>query len=201
MITLVQSYLFVNKLHVKMKKSRYMHFKPKCKNIEFSSNHFVNNVIKMKDHEIREVVIIDNQLKWLSHPKNLSKKLRCCSGQWSAKSHNVPKAMHKSLYHTLYYLKVILAMVLLFGEESPILISILSSQHKSTACVLCLAIKMFIQKNKTKKLPELDLLTYKNLGQIFTYLSTPIELLNVHNYHSILSIGKILKLYTPTALN
>ena len=212
-LTLISSYMFANKLHINMKKSCYMHFKPKCSNTESGNDHFVSTSIKINNYEIMEVedtkflgVTIDNQLSWLPHLKNLSKKLRCCSGQLNRINNYVPKSMHKSLYHTLFESHLSYGITVWGGVSNAKLNSVFVAQK------YCIRImfgnkEAYLEKHKTAA--RVRPFNLQKLGPDFYKLEhtkclfNSIDLLTIHNlynYHSLLSISKILKLHTPIAL-
>ena len=77
LLTSVSSYMLANKLHINMKKSCYMHFKPKGVFYNPTSETFINSPVKINDYEIKELnktkfleVIIYCSLIWIPHKKS-----------------------------------------------------------------------------------------------------------------------------------
>ena len=102
-------YMHANKLHINMKKSCFMQFKPKGPSFKKNLDQHKVPPIKINDFEIKEVnntkflgVTIDNELSWIPQLTTLAKKLRCCTGQLYRIKKYLPASLHKNLYHTLF---------------------------------------------------------------------------------------------------
>ena len=118
-LTSVSSDMYANKLHIHMKKSCFMHFKPKGSSFTKENNNQPEvPPVKICVFEIKAVtttkfLTIDNKLSWVPQITTLAKKLRCCSGQL-----NHIKNTCLSFYIKvciIHYLNVTYAMVLLYG--------------------------------------------------------------------------------------
>ena len=87
-----------------------MHFRPKFKlegfglDLLFSENSLEIMGIPIKAVESTRFlgVIIDNELSWQPHIKQLTQKLNCQSGALNRIKDNVPQKYHRDLYFTLF---------------------------------------------------------------------------------------------------
>ena len=202
-----------NKLHINMKKSCFMHFKPKGPSFKKNLDQPEVPPIKINDFEIKEAdntkflgVTIDNELSWIPHLTILAKKLRCCTGQLNRIKKYLPASLHKNLYHTLCEshlsygitvwgnisiskLKSVFTaqkhcILIMFGDNEAYL-----EKHRTAARTRHIDNQKlgpeFFEKEHTKPLfKNNDILTVNNL----------------YNYHLLLGIGMILKSHTPIAL-
>ena len=210
-LTSVSSYMYANKLHINMKKSCYMHFRPKGKTS--INDQLEPTSIKINDFEINEVtetkflgVTIDNDLSWLPHLNLLAKKLRCCTGQLNRIRKYLPASLHKSIYHTLFESHLSYGITVWGGVSNNKLNSIFIAQ-KHCIRVMFGDTEAYLEKHRTaaRTRPK----TMQKLGPEFFQLEHTKPLFNsnniftVHNlfnYHSLLCITKILKFHTPIAL-
>ena len=78
-LTSVSSYMYANKLHINMKKTCFMHFRPKGPSFKPNLNQLDLPPVKIHDYEIKEVtetkflgVTIDNELSWVPHLTSLT---------------------------------------------------------------------------------------------------------------------------------
>ena len=76
--------MYANKLHINMKKTCFMHFRPKGPSFKPNLNQLDLPPVKIHDYEIKEVtetkflgVTIDNELSWVPHLASLAKKIGC----------------------------------------------------------------------------------------------------------------------------
>ena len=83
-LTSGSSYMYANKLHINVKKSCYMHFKPKGSGFTRENNDQPKvPPVKICDFEIKEVataellgITIDNELSWVPQITSLAKKTK-----------------------------------------------------------------------------------------------------------------------------
>ena len=111
-IGLVHRFMKCNMLHINLSKCFFMYFRPNiwsrniCNKIEpyNSNNKLVLNGKKIKQVSTTKFlgVTIDENLTWLPHIENLSKKLSMCHGTLKRIKDAVPKKLHKTLYHALF---------------------------------------------------------------------------------------------------
>ena len=213
LLTSISSYMYANKLHINMKKSCYMHFRPKNSRLEPTPQPSLKIPVKINDYEIIEVeetkflgVTIDNNLSWLPHLTSLAKKIRCCTGQLNRIKNYLPTSLHKNLYHTLFESHLSYGITVWGGVSQRKLNSVFIAQK------YCIRImfgdkEAYLEKHRTSARTRPQHL--QKLGPDFFKLehSKPLfntnEIMTVHNlynYHSLLSTSKILKLHTPVAL-
>ena len=214
LLTSVSSYMYANKLHINMKKSCYMHFKPKGGYSLPPTDDIVSiSTLKINDHKIKEVdetkflgVIIDNNLSWQPHLNSLAKKLRCCSGQLNRIKKYIPETFHKSLYHTLFESHLSYGITVWGGVPHSKLNSIFIAQKFCTR-IMFGDTEAYLEKHRTAaRTRSKDL---QKLGPEFFELehTKPLfnsnEILTVHNlynYHTLLCVSKLLKFHTPISL-
>ena len=102
----VSKYMKSNKLHINITKCCYIYFNPnkRVNNVAVYDPPIIldGNVIK-KVSETRFLgVIIDENLNWSAHLKQLATKLRSCTGRLCRIMQFVPKEMYIELYNTLF---------------------------------------------------------------------------------------------------
>ena len=215
LLTSVSTYMYANKLHINMKKSCYMHFKPKIKGRECNSapNSSPANPVRINDYELKEVsetkflgVTIDNNLSWTPHLNTLSKKLRCCSGQLNRIKKYLPASLYKSLYHTLFESHLSYGITVWGGVPNNKLNSLFIAQ-KYCMRIMFGDTEAYLEKHRTaaRTRPKES----QKLGPEFFELehSKPLfninEILTVHNlynYHTLLCVSKLLKFHSPISL-
>ena len=213
LLTSVSSYMYANKLHINMKKSCYMHFKPKGGHSNQPNGIISTTPVKINDYEIKEVdetkflgVIIDNNLSWQPHLDSLAKKLRCCSGQLNRIKKYLPVSLHKSLYHTLFESHLSYG-ISVWGEVPHSKLNSLFIAQKYCIRIMFGDTEAYLEKHRTaartrpidsQKLgPEFFQLEHTkplfNRHEIFTVH-------NLYNYHTLLSVSKLLKFHSPISL-
>ena len=209
-LTSVSSYMHANRLHINMKKSCYMHFKPK--GIRCTDQPDATSV-KINDFEIKEVeetkflgITIDNNLSWLPHLAYLAKKLRCCTGQLNRIKKYLPAHLYKSLYHTLFESHLSYGITV-WGGVSHTKLNLLFLAQKHCIRILFGDKEAYLEKHRTaartrsKELQKLgpDFFIREHSKPLFNSH----DILTVHNlysYHCLLCTGKILKFRTPITL-
>ena len=206
--------MHANKLHINMKKSCVMHFKPKGPS--FNKENFNQPEIphvKICDFEVKEVtttkflgVTIDNELSWVPHLTSLAKKLRCCTGQLNRIKKYLPISLHKNLYHTLFESHLSYGITVWGGVSTTKLKSVFIAQ-KHCMRIMFGDKEAYLEKQRTAaRTRSIDV---QKLGPEFFEkehtkpLFNVNEILTVHNlynYHVLLNISMILKSHTPIAL-
>ena len=164
------------------------------------------NVIK-KVSETRFLgVIIDENLNWSAHLKQLATKLRSCTGRLCRIMQFVPKEMYIELYNTLFQSHLSFG-ISVWGGLSRNQLSPIFTVQKKCVRILFGDREKYLDKFKTcARVREIDSQTlgstfYEkeqskplfNLNKIFTVH-------NLHRYHCMLELFKILKTYTPESI-
>ena len=216
LLTSVSSYMYANKMHINMKKSCYMHFKPKgrnANNCNLTDDITDRNPVKINDYELKEVgetkflgVIIDNNLSWLPQLTALAKKLRCCSGQLNHIRKYLPVSLHKSLYHTLFESHLSYGVTVWGGVPHSKLNSLFVAQ-KYCMRIMFGDTEAYLEKHRTAaRTRSID---SQKLGPDFFKLEHTKPLFNnngimtvhnLYNYHTLLSVSKLLKFHTPISV-
>ncbi len=106
----VYDYMYANKLHINLSKSCFMYFNPsKSSAYPDSEDKEPPPEIKIKSTPLKPVqqakflgVIIDEDLSWEPHIRDLSKRLRCYIGSIKRITDSLPKELYKTIYHTLF---------------------------------------------------------------------------------------------------
>ena len=213
LLTSVSSYMHANKLHINMKKSCYMNFKPKGVIYNPTSETDITSPVKINDYEIKEVnetkflgVIIDSNLSWIPQIKNLAKKLRCCSGQLNRIKKYLPASLHKNLYQTLFESHLSYGITIWGGVSQRKLNKVFVAQ-KFCMRIMFGDTEAYLEKHRTAARTRSK--DCQKLGPEFFKLehTKPLfnnnEILTVHNlynYHTLLSISKLLKFHVPISL-
>jgi len=198
----VQSYMHVNKLHINASKSCYMQFKPTRIKGSQSQNHSVrigNNTLEKVSTTKFLGVIIDEELSWVPHINDLSKRLKYHIGSIKRIKQNIPSTLHKSIYHTLFESHLHYGITVWGGVSKSKLDPLFKAQKK---CLRILFGDEEAYLNKFKTCARTRPIESMNLGKEFFKKeeSKPLfnsnEILTVHNayiYHMILTTFKILK--------
>ena len=206
----VYNYMKCNQLHINFKKCCFMHFTP-------SKNDYAPDdgtaLLSIKNKVIKRVketkflgVIIDEKLKWNSHLNYLNSKLKCEIGKLNVIRKNVPKSLHKQLYHTLFESHLSYGISVWGGVSYRKLEPIFITQKK---CVRIIFGDNEAYANKFKTAVRARPLGFQKLGAEFYEQehSKPLfnenSLLTVHHlykYHCLLEMFKIVKLKKPSSL-
>ena len=100
-------YMISNKLHISMSKCCFIHFKPnKTKNFNDEGENFDLLMDNIKIKKVQKAkflgVIIDQNLSWVEHTKNLKRSLSYATATISRIKDNLYINLHKELYFTLF---------------------------------------------------------------------------------------------------
>ena len=108
----VYKYMTSNLLHINTTKCNFMYFRPNIhsRNICARTTAFdrdcklyLNGTVIKQVSSVKFLgVTIDENLTWRPHLDNLKKKLACSLGALFRIKDSVPKALHKTLYHSLF---------------------------------------------------------------------------------------------------
>lgn len=208
----VNKYMTSNKLHINSKKSCYMYFNPKpSKNDETEETD--TKVVKINDTELSQVhhtrflgVIIDDKLSWNSHLKDLAKRLKYHIGSINRILDNIPKNLHKNVYHTLFESHMSYGITVWGGESKNKLEPIFNLQKK------CLRIifgdrEKYLDKFHTcvrarpynQQILGAEFYTREDSKPLFT-TNDILTLYNTYTYHMFLQTFKIMKFRCPISL-
>ena len=104
LLSSVNKYMVLNKLHINMSKCCYLHFKPKAsKPVESELELNIDGFPIRKTKTTRFLgVVIDDQLSWEPHIAALRRKLNYASATLCRIRDSVPKELHTDLYHTIF---------------------------------------------------------------------------------------------------
>jgi hypothetical protein len=213
-LTRVEEYMYLNKLHINMDKCCYLHFQPKARggpsseipedtNLEITIN---QKVIKRVTQTKFLGVIIDDKLSWDAHIKQLTKKLASCSGILNQIKDNIPCELHKNLYHTLFESHLTYGLTVWGGVSNNKLLPLFRIQKR---CVRILFGDREAYLDKFKTCARTRRYGEQILGSEF-YIkehSKPLfinkRLMTVYNlyyYHCCMEIFKIMKFRLPIGL-
>ena len=145
-------------------------------------------------------------MSWIPHIQNLAKKLKCHIGSINRIKDNIPKTLHKQLYHTLFESHLTYGITVWGGESFTKLEPLLNLQKK------CLRIlfgdkEAYLDKFKTGA--RARPLGHQKLGAEFfaNENSKPLyndnyilSIFNLYIYHTTMEVFKILKYRTPISL-
>ena len=209
----VHKYMTLNKLHINMTKCCYIHFRPKNQRIIISDTQTthklqINNFDIMKTKETKFLgVIIDENLNWEAHIRQLRRKLNYASATLNRMRVNIPENLHKDLYYTLYesHLSYCISA---WGGISQNKLSAITTAQKLCMRVLFGDREAFLEKYRTcaRARPY----GYQALGDSFfrkehtkpIFKHTGIlTVQNLYTYHCFMEIFKILKLRTPISIH
>ena len=203
----VQKYMLLNKLHINMSKCCYIHFKPKSTELPINHDLLIDNFPIKKVSETKFLgVIIDENLSWDSHITALRRKLNYASATLYRIRDNIPKHLHKDLYHTLFESHLTYC-ISAWGGSAMNKIARLWISQKHCVRVLFGDKEAFLDKFRTAARAR----PYNNqlLGEEFYQqehtkpLFTKHKILaleNLYSYHTFMEILKILKLRDPITL-
>ena len=206
----VNDYMKANKLHINMKKCCYLHFKPSKLTIDHLSNEYK---ILINGTEIKKVsetkflgVIIDENLNWDAHIKQLTKKLSSATGVLNRIKDCIPDELHKDLYHTLFESHMCYGITAWGGVSRNKLLPLFRAQKK---CIRILFGDKEAFLDKFKTCARTRPVGLQKLGTEFHMKehTKPIfrekglvTIHNLHFYHCTMEAFKILKLRTPYSM-
>ena len=209
----IYKYMFANKLHINLKKCCYMYFNPAKRGSAELNTNVGDLSLKINDTEIKCVtetkflgVIIDDQLNWQAHIKQLTSKLRSCTGRLYRIKNLIPESLHKDIYHTLFESHLSYGISVWGGVSLNKLNTLFTTQKK---CVRILFGDNEAYANKFKTCARTRPYGEQILGSefyeeehtkpIFTHQNL-LTVSNLYRYHCILELFKILKLRIPISM-
>ena len=105
-LQLITRYMVCNKLHINLGKSCYMYFSPTKNNNNTEEPEPNVYIGKSKINRVNSTkflgIILDEDLSFVPHIKQLTKKLASSTGSLNRIIKSVPDHLHKQLYHTLF---------------------------------------------------------------------------------------------------
>ncbi len=151
-------------------------------------------------------VIIDDQLSWTPHINDLTKRLKYHIGSINRIKDNIPKHLHKNLYHTLFESHLLYGIAV-WGWESYTKLEPLFILQKKCLRILLGDEEAYLEKFRTcvRARPQGS----QKLGAEFYSREESKPLFNAHNiltvynayiYHITLEVFKVLKYRTPMAI-
>ena len=207
----VYQYMKCNLLHINVKKCAYIHFEPT--NNKRGSEENTDRTLTLNNIVIKSVdeakflgVIIDKNLNWKPHTSYLTSKLKCEVGKLCRMRRFIPKELFNDLYHTLYESHLSYGISVWGGLSKNRLEPIFKTQKK---CVRILFGDQEAYRDKFKTCARIRPIESQLLGEEFYRreatkpLFTKLNLLTVHNlhtYHCLLEMFKIIKLHEPIPL-
>ena len=206
----VNTYMISNKLHINAKKSCHMYFSPSPYSDTVDDIHLaltLNGNILKKVEEVKFLgVTIDSKLNWGPHIRNLTTKLRSCTGRICRIKDFIPIDLRKDLYNTLFQSHLTYG-ISVWGRVSNNRLEPLFKTQKH--CIRILFGNSEAYMNKFKTCVRCRPFGEQVLGSDFYKkehskpLFTSNDILSVHNlykYHSSLEVYKVLKLRVPISL-
>ena len=201
-------YMILNKLHINMTKCCYIHFKPsRYKEDDSKFNLFINNFpIKKTDQTKFLGVIIDEKLSWEPHTVNLKRTLNYATSILNRIQKNVPEHLFRELYFTLFesHLSYCISV---WGDAAMCRLQPLWIAQKHCIRVLFGDREKFLNKFKTcartRILQEqiLDSSFFdKEQSKPLFQANSILSLFNLYSYHCIMETFKILKFHYPIPL-
>jgi hypothetical protein len=205
----VQNYMILNKLHINLSKSCFMHF-----HRQPTSESEESPVIKIGNTPISRVsetkflgVVIDDRLTWEPHIKTLSKKLASCTGSLNRIKANLPVNLHKDLYYTLFESHLTYGLTVWGGAPKSKLMPLIKAQKH---CVRCMFGDKEAYLDKFNTCARARPLEHQILSSSFymkehskpLFKNNRIILFpNLYFYHCATETFKILKYRTPLAIH
>ena len=151
-------------------------------------------------------VIIDQNLSWVEHTKNLKRSLSYATATINRIKHSLPINLHKELYFTLFESHLSYCISVWGGAAQCHLSPIWMSQ-KHCIRILFGGKEAYLNKSKTcararpLELQALSTSFYeREHTKPFFKLNNILCMYNLYTYHSFMEAFKILKLRLPTAL-
>lgn len=206
----VNNYMSANKLHINLSKSCYMHFNPSRKQEDNSVCKQHIHIAETPLNQVKQIkflgVIIDDKLSWEPHLKDLCKRLRCHTGSINRIKDNIPKHLHKSLYHTLFESHLNYGITVWGGASKQKLDPLLNVQKK------CLRIlfgdkELYLDKFRTcvrarkigSQILGAEFYSREESKPLFNS-NNVLTLYNSYIYHTTLETFKILKFRRPLSI-
>ena len=219
-LTAVNKYMHVNQLHINLKKSHYIHFKPSnylkstcARTIPFDRETFTKHKLYINGIKLKQVteikflgIILNEELNWQSHIDYLCKKLKICTGVLSRIRHSIPKKHYCNLYHTLFESHLQYCINVWGGAPISQMNKLFLTQKK---CIRILFADQIAYANKFCTCARIRPLGKQILGSEFYEKehTKPIinnynllTIYNLYHYHSCIEIFKIMKFRTPISL-
>ena len=135
LLSSLNRYMTLNKLHINLAKCSYIIFKPKSKEVD-QPYPFLE--LKINDVVIKQVkftkflgVTIDENLNWEQHVKSLKRKLYYSMSTLSQLRKNIPEHLHKEIYYTLFESHICYALSVYGGASQSILTQIHKLQKRA----------------------------------------------------------------------
>ena len=211
LLSSLNTYMHLNKLHINMTKCCYIHFKPRTlttSKVEATSLHLEIDGFPIKIVEQAKFlgVIIDENLNWAAHIKYLKRKLNYASSTLNRIRDYIPEYLHRDLYYTLFesHLSYCISV---WGDAAKLKIADLWTAQKHCARVLFGDKEAFLDKFKTcartrsfgqQKLTA-EFYTREHTKPIFNKNSI-LSVYNLYTYHCYMETLKILKFHKPISL-
>lgn len=192
-----------------MSKCCYIYFSPSRKQTEDDSLY----TLQLDDSEILRVnqtkflgVIIDDKLSWQPHIDHLLKKLACSTGTLSRIKDNIPRHLHKDLYHTLFESHLSYGITV-WGDLSQNKLTSLFTSQKKCIRILFGDKEAYLDKFKTcararplgSQILDSSFFTKEHTKPIFNNEKL-LTVHNLHTYHKISQTYGILKFRCPISL-
>ena len=188
-----------------------MHFNPfrRDTNPKDQTKHVLNIQERVLE-QVQETrflgIIIDDQLSWTPHINDLTKRLKYHIGSINRIKDNIPKHLHKNLYHTLFESHLLYGITVWGGESNTKLEPLFKLQKK------CLRIlfgdtEAYLEKFRTcvRARPQgsqklgAEFYSREESKPLF-YTHDILTVYNAYIYHITLEVFKILKYRTPMSL-
>ena len=212
----ISKYMKLNKLHINLKKCCYMYFNRKKKD-DLDQEKCISQestpLIVIDKHVINRVsetrflgVIIDEKLNWSAHVKQLSTKLRSCTGRLCRIMKFVPTIVYNDLYNTLFQSHLSYGISLWGGISNNQIASLFTIQKK---CIRILFGDREKYLDKFKTCIRCREINNQKLGAEFYELENTKPLFNLnkiltvhnlHKYHCLLELFKVLKTHIPISI-
>ena len=194
-----------------MSKCCFIHFKPKKnKNLNDEGENFDLFIDSIKIKKVQKAkflgVIIDQNLSWVEHTKNLKRSLSNATATINRIKDNLPDNLHKELYFTLFESHLSYCISVWGGAAQCHLTPIWMSQKH---CIRILFGDKEAYLNKFKTCVRARPVELQALGTSFYErehtkplfkLNNILCMHNLYTYHSFMEAFKILKLRLPTTL-
>lgn len=212
----LSNYMKSNKLHINTSKSCHMYFDPKKRKHPPDANtdesyQFTLQINNISIKQVKQTkylgVIIDDKLTWQPHISQLQKKLSSCTGLLNRIHSCIPEILHKELYHTLFESHLAYGITVWGGVSHNKLLPLFRTQKK---CLRILFgnreayLDKFMTSARSRPYGSQILGSEFHAREHTKPLFNTHKILTVHNlhtYHSITEIYKILKFQLPPSVN